>query len=82
MFTPTRMASSFDINWYLGDGSLVDTTPLRLPKWLIKVRVSSMVTPRTSNGFSDYVWYFDTGMNFPVSDFGAGAVQRDGCTAR
>ena len=68
-----------DVNWYLGDGTLLlsDTSNIAVTQDMVDqgFYVSAWWDPtdwRAETGYYGYEWFFDAGMSFPVSDLGAG----------
>jgi hypothetical protein len=68
--------SYLDINWYLGDGTQVGTDQSSIGVTQDMVNqgfyVSAPWDQDSWQSNSTYTWFSDSGMNFPVSDFGAG----------
>ena len=78
-YTYSYSISSMDVNWYLGDGTLLlsDTSNIAVTQDMVDqgFYVSAWWDSQNWKAASNYTWYFDTGMTFPANDFGAGDLQ-------
>ena len=73
-YTYSYSISSMDVNWYLGDGTLLlsDTSNIAVTQDMVDQGFYVSAYWEPGDWKADYAWYFDTGMSFPANDFGAG----------